>query len=189
MPQGWEAGGHLWGNVATLPLVPAVVDAVHPVPVLAAGGIADGRGLAAARATYINTRLISRWGPRPPASSVCRLDARYACAPHSGRNPVVARTAAPSAQRPISVLTTRWAVPVLAYSTERPLPEIRRYQNQRPSCSCDSSTKQSDPSLRDPGREVGDLQVPAGRHRTRHARESPRLPAAQYPATSMRRAA
>jgi nitronate monooxygenase len=45
--QGGEAGGH--GAVrATLPLVPAVVDAVAPVPVLAAGGIADGRGVAAA---------------------------------------------------------------------------------------------------------------------------------------------
>jgi NAD(P)H-dependent flavin oxidoreductase YrpB (nitropropane dioxygenase family) len=28
--QGWEAGGHVWGTVATLPLVPAVVDAVAP---------------------------------------------------------------------------------------------------------------------------------------------------------------
>jgi nitronate monooxygenase len=45
--QGSEAGGHI-GSRATLPLVPAVVDAVAPVPVLAAGGIADGRGLAAA---------------------------------------------------------------------------------------------------------------------------------------------
>ena len=45
--QGWEAGGHVWGQVATMALVPAVVDAVQPVPVLAAGGIADGRGLAA----------------------------------------------------------------------------------------------------------------------------------------------
>lgn len=45
--QGAEAGGHA-GARATLPLVPAVVDAVAPVPVLAAGGIADGRGLAAA---------------------------------------------------------------------------------------------------------------------------------------------
>jgi nitronate monooxygenase len=45
--QGTEAGGH-GGGRATLPLVPAVVDAVAPTPVLAAGGIADGRGLAAA---------------------------------------------------------------------------------------------------------------------------------------------
>ena len=45
--QGTEAGGH-GGLRATLPLVPAVVDAVAPTPVLAAGGITDGRGLAAA---------------------------------------------------------------------------------------------------------------------------------------------
>lgn len=47
--QGGEAGGH-GATRATLPLVPAVVDAVDPVPVLAAGGIGDGRGLAAALA-------------------------------------------------------------------------------------------------------------------------------------------
>jgi nitronate monooxygenase len=45
--QGCEAGGH-GGRRATLPLVPVVVDLAAPVPVLAAGGIADGRGLAAA---------------------------------------------------------------------------------------------------------------------------------------------
>jgi nitronate monooxygenase len=45
--QGTEAGGHGAGR-ATLPLVPAIVDAVAPAPVVAAGGIADGRGLAAA---------------------------------------------------------------------------------------------------------------------------------------------
>ncbi|HKT16793.1 MAG TPA: nitronate monooxygenase, partial [Stellaceae bacterium] len=45
--QGTEGGGHV-GWQASLPLIPMVVDAVAPVPVLAAGGIADGRGLAAA---------------------------------------------------------------------------------------------------------------------------------------------
>jgi nitronate monooxygenase len=45
--QGTEAGGH-GADRSTLPLVPAVVDAVAPTPVLAAGGIADGRGVAAA---------------------------------------------------------------------------------------------------------------------------------------------
>lgn len=45
--QGYDGGGHVH-EVATLALVPMVVDAVGPVPVLAAGGIADGRGLAAA---------------------------------------------------------------------------------------------------------------------------------------------
>ena len=37
--QGWEAGGHVRGMVATMPLIPAVVDAVSPIPVVAAGGI------------------------------------------------------------------------------------------------------------------------------------------------------
>lgn len=47
--QGTEAGGHT-GEVATMVLVPEVVDAVAPVPVLAAGGIARGRQIAAALA-------------------------------------------------------------------------------------------------------------------------------------------
>lgn len=47
--QGWEAGGHVQGDVATMPLVPEVADAVD-VPVVAAGGIGDGRGVAAALA-------------------------------------------------------------------------------------------------------------------------------------------
>jgi len=45
--QGTEAGGFT-GAVSTMALVPQVVDAVSPIPVVAAGGIADGRGLAAA---------------------------------------------------------------------------------------------------------------------------------------------
>jgi NAD(P)H-dependent flavin oxidoreductase YrpB (nitropropane dioxygenase family) len=47
--QGYEAGGHT-GEIATMVLVPQVVDAVAPIPVLAAGGIADGRQVAAALA-------------------------------------------------------------------------------------------------------------------------------------------
>lgn len=46
--QGWDAGGHVRGRTGTFSLVPAVVDAVAPVPVIAAGGIADVRGVAAA---------------------------------------------------------------------------------------------------------------------------------------------
>jgi len=47
--QGHEAGGHT-GRIGTLALVPQVVDAVSPTPVLAAGGIGDGRGIVAALA-------------------------------------------------------------------------------------------------------------------------------------------
>jgi nitronate monooxygenase len=62
--QGWEAGGHVRGTVASLPLIPAVVDAVSPTSVIAAGGIADGRGLAAvlalgAAGAWIGTRFLA----------------------------------------------------------------------------------------------------------------------------------
>lgn len=62
--QGWGAGGHVRGTVATLPLVRAVVDAVKPTPVVAAGGIADGSGLAAvlalgASGAWIGTRFLT----------------------------------------------------------------------------------------------------------------------------------
>lgn len=61
--QGYESGGHVWGKVSTLPLVPAVVDAVSPVPVIAAGGIGDARGVAAvfalgAQAAWLGTRFL-----------------------------------------------------------------------------------------------------------------------------------
>jgi nitronate monooxygenase len=61
--QGWESGGHVWSTVATMALVPTVVDAVPSTPVIAAGGIADGRGLAAvlalgASAGWIGTRFL-----------------------------------------------------------------------------------------------------------------------------------
>jgi len=62
--QGTEAGGHT-GTVATMPLVPLIVDAMNGViPVVAAGGLFDGRGLAAALAlgadgVWIGTRFIA----------------------------------------------------------------------------------------------------------------------------------
>ncbi len=62
--QGTEAGGHT-GLVATMPLVPQIVDAVGArVPVVAAGGIFDGRGLAAALSlgadgVWVGTRFIA----------------------------------------------------------------------------------------------------------------------------------
>ncbi len=66
--QGTEAGGHT-GVAGTLALLPAVVDAVGDIPVLAAGGIADGRGLAAvlllgAAGASLGTRFVAsdEWG-------------------------------------------------------------------------------------------------------------------------------
>ncbi|MGC1238696.1 MAG: nitronate monooxygenase family protein [Acidimicrobiales bacterium] len=62
--QGTEAGGHT-GTVATFPLVPLIVDAIDgAIPVVAAGGIFDGRGLAAALAlgadgVWVGTRFIA----------------------------------------------------------------------------------------------------------------------------------
>jgi NAD(P)H-dependent flavin oxidoreductase YrpB (nitropropane dioxygenase family) len=62
--QGVEAGGHVCSTVGTMVLLPVVVDTVTPLPVIAAGGIADGRGLAAVLALggagiWIGTRFLA----------------------------------------------------------------------------------------------------------------------------------
>lgn len=61
--QGSEGGGHT-GTVGTFALLPAVVDAVAPMPVVAAGSVSDGRGLAAAiafgcQAVWVGTRFLA----------------------------------------------------------------------------------------------------------------------------------
>jgi NAD(P)H-dependent flavin oxidoreductase YrpB (nitropropane dioxygenase family) len=61
--QGHEAGGHT-GRIGTMALLPGCIDAAYPVPVLAAGGIGDGRGLAAALAmgcvgVWVGTRFLA----------------------------------------------------------------------------------------------------------------------------------
>jgi nitronate monooxygenase len=69
--QGGEAGGH-GGGIGAFALLPAIVDEVAPVPVVAAGGIADGRGLAAAlllgaQGAWMGTRFVAsnEWGGQP----------------------------------------------------------------------------------------------------------------------------
>ncbi len=61
--QGVEAGGHVKSTTSLSTIVPAVVEAVQPVPVIAAGGIANGRGVVAAlslgaQAVSIGTRFL-----------------------------------------------------------------------------------------------------------------------------------
>lgn len=62
--QGIEAGGHVKGRTSLWALLPQVVEAVRPVPVIAAGGIANGRGLVAAlalgaQAVSMGTRFVA----------------------------------------------------------------------------------------------------------------------------------
>jgi NAD(P)H-dependent flavin oxidoreductase YrpB (nitropropane dioxygenase family) len=71
--QGTEGGGHV-GWMASIVLTPMVVDAVAPVPVLAAGGIADGRGLAAALALGADGVLL---GTRFLASQEAPMHANF----------------------------------------------------------------------------------------------------------------
>jgi NAD(P)H-dependent flavin oxidoreductase YrpB (nitropropane dioxygenase family) len=71
--QGTEGGGHVsW--IASMPLIPMIVDAVTPIPVLAAGGIADGRGLVAALALGAQGVLL---GTRFLASNESPLHANF----------------------------------------------------------------------------------------------------------------
>ena len=87
--QGWEAGGHVRGEVSTLALVPAVIDAIGDFPVIAAGGIADGRGLAAvlalgAGAAWMGTRFVaSEETPAHPDYIARVLEARETGTFHS----------------------------------------------------------------------------------------------------------
>lgn len=146
--QGWEAGGHVRGMVATMPLIPAVVDAVSPVPVIAAGGIADGRGLAAALAlgaagVWIGTRFLAsqeatihpryrerlfQAGETDTVYLENLFDVRWPNAPHRTlRNRTVevweAAGRPPSGKRPGEgdvIATSRLAGPIVRYQSYTP---------------------------------------------------------------------
>jgi NAD(P)H-dependent flavin oxidoreductase YrpB (nitropropane dioxygenase family) len=146
--QGWEAGGHVRGEVATLPLVRAVVSAVDPAPVVAAGGIADGAGLAAvlaagAAGAWIGTRFLAaeealiheRYRERLFAASEADtvhtglFDIGWPDAPHRVlRNATV--EAWEAAGRPLSgarpgegepVAHTPWGAPMPRYASTTPM--------------------------------------------------------------------
>ena len=78
--QGWEAGGHVRGTVATLPLVPAIVDAVGDTPVIAAGGIADGRGMVSIHPEYQRRMLAASENDTAYCENL--FDGGWANAPH-----------------------------------------------------------------------------------------------------------
>jgi enoyl-[acyl-carrier protein] reductase II len=106
--QGTEGGGHT-GQVATLPLVPLIVDAVGDrVPVVAAGGIFDGRGLAAALAlgadgAWLGTRFIAT----PEAQSVIGFKEALVAAAEDGT--VVSRAYSGKTMRVIrNAYTDEW---------------------------------------------------------------------------------
>ncbi len=72
--QGFEAGGHVRGVVTSLALIPAVRDAIGELPMAAAGGFADGRGLAAALALGADAAV---FGTRFLASEECAAHPEY----------------------------------------------------------------------------------------------------------------
>jgi NAD(P)H-dependent flavin oxidoreductase YrpB (nitropropane dioxygenase family) len=106
--QGTEAGGHNLGTLPTFALLPLVVDAVAPALVLGAGGIADGRGLAAALmlggdGAWIGTRLVATQESLAHAEYKARLVAA------KGRDTVRSRVFGPDLPdfNPMRVLRTR----------------------------------------------------------------------------------
>ena len=152
--QGTEAGGHVRGTTALSVLVPEVIDAVKPVPVIASGGIADGRGLAAALAlgaqgVSLGTRFVACQEfatPRAYKEAVVAgaaadtvlsdflFDVGWPNAAHRViRNKVVREWEAagrpPSGQRPgegtiIGRRTGQWAIEVQKYQSTTATPEF-----------------------------------------------------------------
>ncbi len=109
--QGSEAGGH-GGGRATLPFVPAVVDIAGTVPVLAAGGIADGRGLAAAlvlgaAGAVIGTRFEATHEALITAEAVKAITAASAEDTTQGRSLDVVRDSPWPARYPARTLRNR----------------------------------------------------------------------------------
>lgn len=83
--QGIEAGGHVKGRTSVWELLPTVVDALAPLPVLASGGIGDGGG----------SRAPSGWAPKASRSARASWPARrrgFIASTRSGWSPVAPRT-------------------------------------------------------------------------------------------------
>ena len=115
--QGGEAGGH-GGGVATTMLVPQVVDAAGVVPVVAAGGIADGRGLVAALAMgaqgvsmeMLRTPFLEHWAGR--------ADELGCCASELGAE-MVAAIMAGNGQEDVPVAGRPWGAAATSFPSAR----------------------------------------------------------------------
>jgi len=88
--QGRDAGGHAGMTRGTMGLVPAIVDAVGPIPVVAAGGISDGRGLAAVarhgrQPGYESSGPVLWFPPHHISGTVCPPGSRFHGRSHTAR--------------------------------------------------------------------------------------------------------
>jgi enoyl-[acyl-carrier protein] reductase II len=163
--QGTEAGGHT-GQVATMPLVPLIVDAVgDTVPVVAAGGIFDGRGLAAALAlgadgVWLGTRFIAT----PEARAVAGYKDALVGAPEDGT--VVSRAYSGKTMRVVrNRYTEQWETGDEA-PARFPAQVVRAMQDGAFHLGGDETTVGIDPSVEcyPAGQGVGGIDdvVPAG---------------------------
>jgi NAD(P)H-dependent flavin oxidoreductase YrpB (nitropropane dioxygenase family) len=123
--QGQEAGGHNHSNLALTSLVPAIVDAVAPVPVIAAGGIADGRTAAAAFALGADAICV---GTRLIASDEAYAHQEY-------KNRVIAASASSTAKT--SIFGPEWPDQPMRVLRNRVVSEWIGRDNQTPSVPAD----------------------------------------------------
>ncbi|MFI0975471.1 NAD(P)H-dependent flavin oxidoreductase [Streptomyces sp. NPDC021093] len=116
--QGTESGGHgARHGRSTLPFVPIVVDLVAPVPVLAAGGIADGRGVAAVLALGAAGALI---GTRFQATAEALVDPSTARAIVEGRGQDTERSGVSDIARGSSWPSSKYTARTLGHPSLAP---------------------------------------------------------------------
>ncbi|MFJ5637248.1 nitronate monooxygenase [Streptomyces goshikiensis] len=132
--QGTESGGHgARRGRSTLPFVPLVVDLAAPVPVLAAGGIADGRGVAAALALGAAGALI---GTRFQATTEALVDPSVSKAVIEGRGQDTERNSVLDIARGASWPTEKYTARTLGH------PYLDRWRGREAELARDSQARQ-----------------------------------------------